>query len=395
MRDGFYATGAVRLTNATIGGSLDCENGRFSNPGGNALLADRIDVTGDVFLCSGFKAEGTIRLLGATIGGSLVCNNSNFINPDGYALLADRIDVTGDVFLSREFRAEGGVRLRGATIGGDLSCITGHFSNPNGMALDAFNIEVKRNVLCQKFRAEGTVDFTGASVGLSFHWRGVEDSDQCTLSLESAKVGTLWDEAESWPAKLYLDGLVYDRLDNEAPTDSDARLRWLARQGYDEDQFVRQPYVQLAKVLQEMGHEADARRILIAKQKDPARVAAMNGYQRLWHHLLGQTIGYGYRPWQAGWWIAGFITLGTILFRKGPDSARFQEIGGKPPAFNTFVCSLDSFVPLVDFHQAKYRLPTGRGLRAYHWLHIALGWFLTSLVGFALTRSLQVLWMNQ
>ena len=143
--------------------------------------------------------------------------------------------------------------------------------------------------------------------------------------------------------------------------------------------------MQLAKVLQEMGHEADARRILIAKQKDPARVAAMTKPHRIWHHLLGVTIGYGYRPWQAALWIAGFILVGSFLFCNGADSAQFQEIGGDPPVFNTFVYSLDSFIPLIDLHQAKYRLPTGCWLRVYHWIHIVFGWTLTTLFAVGLT----------
>ena len=149
---------------------------------------------------------------------------------------------------------------------------------------------------------------------------------------------------------------------------------------------IPQPYAQLAKVLQEMGHEADARRILIAKQEDPARLAMMTWYQRLWHHVLGLTIGYGYRPWQALLWIVGFIVLGAFLFQSGSDGAQFEKtIAGEPPAFNTFVYSLDSFVPLIDLHQAKYRLPISRGLRVYLWLHIASGWILTTLLVVGLT----------
>ncbi|MCZ6652272.1 MAG: hypothetical protein O7D91_04515 [Planctomycetota bacterium] len=387
MREGFHATGEVRLLGATIGGTLDCSKSDFSNPNEKALSADGIDVKGGIFLRNEFKAEGEVRLLGASIGSDLDCDKGHFSNPDGHALSADGIDVKGDIFLRNEFKAEGAVRLLGATIGHDLDCGNGSFSKSNGSAIDASNIKVDGSVLLrERFRAEGGVDFTAASVGRYFQWLGVKDSDQCTLYLESAKIGTLRDEAESWPAKLYLDGLVYDRLYSDAPTGSDARLCWLKRQGYDKDKFIPQPYVQLAKVLQEMGHEADARRILIAKQKDPARVAAMTIPQRLWHHVLGDTIGYGYRPWQTGWLILGFIVLGAFLFQSGSDSTKFQTtIAGEPPAFNKIVYSLDAFVPLVDLHQAKYRLPTGSWLRVYLWVHIASGWLLTTLLVVGLT----------
>ena len=56
------------------------------------------------------------------------------------------------------------------------------------------------------------------------------------------------------------------------------------------------------------------------------------------------------------------------------------------PLFNPIVYSLDSFVPLIDLHQAKYWLPTGLLLRTYHWLHIIAGWALTSLLVVGMTR---------
>ncbi len=387
LRDEFKAEGQVRLLGATIGGTLDCSNAHLSNPDGIALNADRIDVKGDVFLGDKFKAEGEVRLVGATIGGNLECDNSRFRNPNAYALTADRIVAKGSVFLHKGFKAEGEVRLLGAKIGGNLDCEAGQFSNPGGHAFSADRIVVEGSVfLRDRFRAVGFVDFSAARVAGYFISWGVEDSDQCTLWLDSAKIGTLWDEEKSWPAKLYLDGLVYDRLHSDSPMSSDARLRWLKRQGYDKDKFVPQPYVQLAKVLQEMGHEADARRILIAKQEDPARLAMMTWYQRLWHHVLGATIVYGYRPWQAAAWIFCFVALGALLFGSGSDPAQFEKtITGEPPAFNNIVYSLDSFVPLVDLHQAKYRLPKGGGLRVYLWLHIGFGWLLTTLLVVGLT----------
>ncbi len=383
--NGFKAEGEVRLLGATIGGILDCSKGHFSNPNGYALSADTINVEGSVFLRNGLKAEGRVSLLDATIGGNLECHKGHFSNPNGYALSTDRINVEGSVFLRDGFKAEGEVRLLGATIGGDLDCADGHFSNPNGTALNAQSIKVGSSVyLRDGFKPEGVVDFTGAEIGGFFLWRGVDGPERCTLDLESAKIGTLWDEQPSWPKNVRLDGLVYGRLYKDAPTDAEARLRWLALQ--ESDRFLPQPYVQLASVLKEMGHDADAREILIAKVEDPARLKAMTLPQRAWHHVLGWTIGYGYRPWKAFGWILGFIVLGSILFGIGFHKGRFEVTqDGKPPGFNAVVYSLDTFVPLVDLHQAKYQLPTSWPLRGYLWIHISLGWVLTTLLAVGVT----------
>lgn len=347
------------------------------------IHADGLRVDYDLLLRNGFHATGEVRLLGAKIGGNLDCVNGHFSNPNGVALSIDGVDVGGDVFFSDGFQATGEVRLLGAKIGGNLECINGHFSNPTGYALNADGVEVKGSVfLREQFQAEGVVDFVAATVGWFFHWRNVKNPELCTLRLESARIGTLWDERDSWPATLYLDGLVYDRLDNEAPVGWKERLKWLRLQDYDK--FVPQPYVQLGKVLNEMGHETDARKILIAKQEDPARLKAMTRAQRAGHHVLGWTIGYGYQPWMALWWILGFMFIGTVFFWIG--SARFAETKeGTAPTFNAIVYSIDVFVPLVDLHQVKYRLPTGWWLRSYLWIHIGLGWVLTTLFVVGLT----------
>ena len=68
------------------------------------------------------------------------------------------------------------------------------------------------------------------------------------------------------------------------------------------------------------------------------------------------------------------------------------------PKFNSFMYSLDLFIPLVDLRQANYWLPnskkgdrpfqsglfskltTGRLLRTYMWFHILSGWILTTLL---------------
>ena len=55
---------------------------------------------------------------------------------------------------------------------------------------------------------------------------------KAALDLRYAKVGTLWDDAESWPpaGKSFLNGFTYDQLDNNAPLKAKDRIEWLKRQ---------------------------------------------------------------------------------------------------------------------------------------------------------------------
>ena len=101
------------------------------------LAADGLTTTGGVNLRNGFSAEGEVRLLGASIGGNLDCVDGKFHNPGKYALSADGLTTKGGVMLRDGFSVEGEVRLRGASIGGNVDCAGGKFHNPGQCALHA------------------------------------------------------------------------------------------------------------------------------------------------------------------------------------------------------------------------------------------------------------------
>jgi len=185
---------------------------------------------------------------------------------------ADRLKVDGSVFLRNGFKAEGEVRLIGATIGGQFNCSASQFINPDGIALNADSLKVDATAFfCEGFEVQGEVHFFGATIGDYFVWTDVDSPENVTLDLRSSKIGTLWDDERSWPkpGKLRLDGLVYERLFEESPQVADARKRWLHLQ--PKDRFLPQPYEQLANVLRKMGKDADAKKILIAKNEDRAK----------------------------------------------------------------------------------------------------------------------------
>jgi hypothetical protein len=85
LRAGFTANGAgdwgaVRLSGARIGGQLDCSSATITNPSGPALLADTLQAS-SVFLRAGFTANGagergTVRLSEARVGGQLDCSGA-------------------------------------------------------------------------------------------------------------------------------------------------------------------------------------------------------------------------------------------------------------------------------------------------------------------------------
>jgi hypothetical protein len=354
LDEGFHATGEVRLLRARIQGELHCRGARLENPNGDALSADGMTVEGDVFLDDGFHATGTVRLLGARIRGQLSCRGARLENPNGDALSADGMTVEGGVFLDDGFHATGTVRLARARIQGALVCTEARFENPNGIA----------------------------------------------LNLEHAWLGGIMDDEGSWPqrGRLRIDGLEYEGFaGDQTPTDARRRLEWLRRQLPD---FRPQPYDQLARVFRRMGREADAVEVLIAKQEDLIRHGRLSWWGRLTRRILGVTIGHGYRSGRALLWSLAFVIIGALIFgwanARGLMAPSSPEILTDPlyraggtippdyPRFQALAYSLDAFLPIVDLHQEGFWLPDagkpfGDLVRIYLWIHIAAGWFLSTL----------------
>ncbi|HXX23294.1 MAG TPA: hypothetical protein VEO19_09095 [Terriglobia bacterium] len=337
LNNDFNAEGEVRLLGAQIGGSLECAGGRFKNPGDNALSLDGADVRGGVFLTDCFSAEGEVRLLGAQIGGDITCDGGTFNNPGRDALSLDGADVRGGVFLRDRFRAHGEVRLLGAKIGGDLDCSGGTLNS-----LIADTSTIKGN----------------------FFWLRVNDPEATALDLSNASAGSIIDDEKSWPkpGNLSLDGFIYERFSGDrTPKDVGTRLKWLALQ----DKFAPQPYRQLAKVLRETGDEDGALAVLQEMERLRRKREDCTWPARLESGVLRRTIGYGYDPLLAVYWIAGLTGLGWILYRRAYLAGNivpkekgayesFKRDGAPPEHYTKFapvVYAVENSLPLVKLGQ--------------------------------------------
>ncbi len=405
-REGFSATGEVRLLGAHIGGQLDCIGGHFSNPNGVALNADRLTVDGSLVCHEGFSAAGEVRLLGAHISSQLDCIGGHFSNSGGVALNADGLTVDGGMFCREGFSATGEVRLPGAHIGLQLDCTDGHFSNPNGVALNAEGLIVDGSLVCREgFSATGEVRLPGAHIGGVLDCTGGQFSNsngsalnlgrvtasgpllmqalvvRGILDLTAATTSSYHDNRASWPQTLRLDGFVYDAIEGASAKE---RLEWLRR---NETSYSPQIYEQLAAVYRRTGHDEDARRILIAKQRRRSAKANLAG--KMWGLLLDGTVGYGYRTWLAGLWLAGLLVLGTVLFgyvyRGDLTPANKPDV---QPPFQPFIYTLDLLLPVAGLHLRDAWIAHGA---AQWWsvFFIVMGWILATAVVLSLTGLLK------
>lgn len=80
-------------------------------------------------------------------------------------LTADRLKVTGGVFLREDFLAEGEVRLPGAEIGGDFDCLGGSFNMPSGDALSADGLRLTGGLILHDAKVSGAINLAAAQIG--------------------------------------------------------------------------------------------------------------------------------------------------------------------------------------------------------------------------------------
>ena len=398
LNEGFSAHGEVRMQAASIAGTLVLHGAELANPSGRALNAHLITVETSMRASRGFIAHGEIYLDAAHVRGSINLDGAHLRNPGHTALRASRIEVTGGLFCSHGFSSQGDIRLVDARIGARLAFSHASLSNPSGTALSAQGITVGGTMdLSDGFTARGEIRMSSAKVAdiLSFQDAGqINGYVDCrhiraatllltsqapiggTLDLRHAQIGVLDDDPANGPALMMLDGCTYESL--ETPLSAQDRLDWLATAG----RYQPQPYEQLAVTYRALGQDADARTVLLAKQR--RRRLTLPWWNRMWGLAQDWTVGYGYRPLRAGLWLAALFIIGTVAFTlQHPPPLTV----GHAPDFNPALYTLDALLPIISFGQENAFNPQGW----QQWLAAALigsGWILASTIAAGVTRVL-------
>jgi hypothetical protein len=380
-------------------GDLDCSGGTFKNASKSALIFDRAEINGNVFLNNGFVAESGVHLIGAKVTGDLDCRGGFFGTPGNgrntvtaAALTFDRAEIGGMVELSQGFVAQGLVRLHDAKVAGYLDCRRGIFIGAPMRELSAKGDNSRIALSMNRARVTGRF-FVRELTRVSGN-----------ISLAHTHVGVLFDDAccphpyknernEPQDSYFYLDGFTYDRLHTGAPVKWRTRRAWLMSQPpkllYDD--FRPQPWEQLIKILREMGHKGQAARIAIAKEDHLLhKTDKIRFYVRPFHFLFGKLAGYGHTPsllvlsMCAVWVVCGvfyywaasealFGPSNPLVFSNpnlahcAPDGPKdtflkkpkignwwlCPELPGEYTSFSPFVYSLDLILPVVSLGQAK------------------------------------------
>jgi hypothetical protein len=403
------------------------------------LEAARLRTEGDLHLprC---RVEHGIRLTDAQIGTDLLINQIH-VRPDrlGRALTADGMSV-GQDFQADQIETYGEVSLRGAKIGVSLSLRGSRLRGTPGLgrALNAPQLTVERSLYMtsawvseetgaagatppygignvatpvlgtreQQFESYGGVRLDdgrfgdAVDLGAARFVMAAEDElslrrivtpelrfrcecpEEGRVVLSGAKIVTLVDTASSWPGPggLAMGGFLYENLVPYGLFPLDRRLEWVAAAT---PEYAPEPYERLAQVLRNSGEDADAREVLLAKQRRRRETLPLAG--KLWGYLQDWAVAYGYRPGRAALWMAVLWAAGTFAFsRYAPPPIQPDQ----HPVWNPALYALDLLVPVINLGQEGYWRLEGDWQWAAAAL-ILLGWILATTVAAGASRLLR------
>ncbi|TCR66321.1 hypothetical protein [Bosea sp. BK604] len=428
------------------------------------LQAERLEARGGVYL-RGAEINGEVNLVQSRLGGNLECGGATIRVPRGYALLASSLEVRN--VLVHGAQLKGGINLAGAQLAADLDCAGAVITPTEGIAIEASEAEARGSVVLRTTRVEGEIRLTAAQIAGDMDCSGAVldhagstalDLSRSTirgafflrraaqvngmLALTGASIGTIHDEAASWPklGDLLLNRCRYGAF-IDGPVDAESRLDWLARQTPERcgEDFWPQPYEQLAAVFREMGHGEDARAVLVVKERLQRRARRKRAGNPLLRWLLaavdgvlGITLAYGRQPLLAFVWLIFFWLLGVAIFAYaehrgavmpnsavvlrapewtlcGIETSEQRSLFATPqtsglaapeqtqldcfrqrweassyPAFSPWMYSLDTLLPVLDMGQRTFWRPNpskpgGRVAINYFYFQSVIGWALSLL----------------
>ncbi|MCK1796392.1 oxidoreductase [Streptomyces sp. XM4193] len=393
--------GGIRLTDASIGTDLMMNEVTVSGGRrGRAVAADGLTVGQDL-QASLLLASGEVSMRGARVGGSLFMYGSELSNRRGpYALHAPQLQVerfahfaafgpsgarhmlsmtppTGTRFPQpgrttppppveppdpldpplQHFHCMGGMKLDDGRFGDSLVLDRARVVLERGQELSLRRVQTPELCFTPERISRGRVVLSGATVG------------------------NLVDRASSWPVNegLWMAGFSYEHLIPLGPFPLEERLRWVATAT---PEYSAEPYEQLATVLRNSGEDAEARRVLLAKQRRRRETLPLAG--KLWGYLQDWTVAYGYKPGLAAVWMAVLWASGTLYFGANKPEPR----GDEGPHWDAALYAFDLLLPVIDLgHDSAWR-PEGH----YQWVAAGLilaGWVLATTVAAGTTRLLR------
>lgn len=414
------ARGPVRALHAQVTGQLDLSHAVLDRPGSDVLSLDGLRVDGDLIMPR-LSARGGVRALGARATGDVILTGAAIVTDDD-ALSLDRAQIEGSVFL-RETSITGPVRAPSARIGSQLSLVKASLDGSGGQALRLDGARIGGGVFLAGAVVDGEVCATAAELGGQLQLQDADlSAEHDALSLEGATIanlglgratidgnlnlryatiGVLAAPADP-PGRLVATGWQLGRVHGPAGQSWRAAQRWLETTPQTPEArvaggFVRQPWQEMADVLDRAGRPEQGRRLRFEAERQTTRRAPW--WSRPVRRAYEVLVGYGLYPLLAGAWmlLAALLTLGlTLLFPQAfaptdlaaASTAAVVEPTGATacaalaegyPCFAAPVYALEVMLPVAQIGQLAAWAPAHAAiaaaviaLRAFVWLMTAL-----------------------
>ncbi|AWZ06480.1 MULTISPECIES: oxidoreductase [unclassified Streptomyces] len=380
----------IRLTDAQIGTDLLISEAVVQRDSkGRALAADGMSVAQD-FQGELLETYGEVSLRGAKVGVSMNLRGARLRNPDGRrALNAPQLTVERTLYLTS-------IALDYARGDSDSSTPPYGFGRTPARGLRAQHFECRGGLRLDDGRFGDAVDFYGARFTLTddqevslrrIHTPELrfvgERPELGRVVLSGARVVKLVDASTSWPGpgRVSMEGFGYESLAPRGHFPLARRLEWVEAAT---PEYSPEPYERLAAVLRASGEDADAREVLLAKQR--RRRTTLPPALRAWGYLQDWTVVYGYRPGRAALWMAVLWAAGAVVFHLHGQPAAIKA--DEHPAWNASLYALDLLLPVIDLGQQDQWNQTG----GWQWGAAALvivGWILATTVAAGASRLLR------
>jgi hypothetical protein len=333
----------VRLDGAHVGHTLALTGSTVAD----ALEMPGIDVGVDLLMKDGEYKD--VSLVGARVAHALNMTNSHFTD----ALAMSNLQVGTDLQMASATFADK-IDLRYSQIGGELDWRGASFSN--NVELTAAH--VGGAFLLGSPRQGKSADHPGPAT-----W----SSPNVTLTARYAKIGVIPRLSDAWPGTLHIVGLIYDGIAEVG----DDFYPWFAKQ----TRYSRQPYEQLATVLQGRGEIETATAVRHAERERDRDRAYSEGRWDIyfWLTLLWAVIGYGYYPYLSLIWVAVFVGIGVFVLRVSGEGRRNHMPYG-------FSYSFDLLLPIIQLRQEHYAIDLNGWARYYFYIHKIAGWALATFL---------------
>jgi hypothetical protein len=408
--------GGLCFVGARVGHRLDLTGARVG-PAGGEVEHGAVAAAGPV---------GGVDLTGGRLG-SLVCRRAQLRSiaeggaPMGRraampALKAEHLRVDGEVVLTG-IRATGvgGVTFARSVIGRSLIAASCRLESTSAQypAFDVCGATVTGDLKWTPESVRGGVRLADATIG-----RLADDMPEKPLRWidRHAPRRRPLSEAPDWPAGwkpeaptdavdggylVDLTGLEYTGL--HPPSDAVHRCEWLRRSPYSP-----QPYAQLAAFYRRSGEIDEAVTVSVERYRRRLAEKKESRHAAAWNRVLRVTVGYGYRPHYALYWLfAAWLVLAVVLAANEQYLAPAGLHGEARRDYSAVTCTsdyhcysapvyaLDVLLPIVDLRQTSAWQPDASrapwGLSALLYLGAGVGW----LLGAALIAGVGKVWRRE